>query len=111
MAAHILQLGCTIACPHQGQASVVAGTSKTKVDGKFALLVNDTATIAGCTFTLPSGSPSPCLTIRWTGPATKTKVSGTPVLLETSVALCLNAAQAPQGTATISGVQTKVSGT
>ena len=111
MGAHILQLGCTIACPHQGQASVVPGNSKTKVDGKFALLVNDTATIAGCPFQSAPATPSPCLTIRWSGPATKTKVNGTPVLLETSVGLCLNAAQVPQGTATISGIQTKVSGT
>jgi hypothetical protein len=109
MGAHILQLGCTIACPHQGQATVVPGNQKVKVDGKFALLVNDTATIAGCIFNV-SGVASPCLKIQWSMPATKVKVSGTPVLLETSIGLCLNAAQAPQGPASISGVQTKVSG-
>jgi len=109
MAAHILQLGCTITCPHQGQATVVSGNQKTKADGQFALLATDTATIAGCTFNI-SGTPSPCLTIQWTMPATRVKVSGTPVLLETSIGLCLSAASAPQGTATISGVQTKVSG-
>jgi hypothetical protein len=108
--AHILQLGCTIACPHQGQASPVPGNTKMKVDGAFALLVNDTMPIAGCTFNV-SGSPSPCLTIRWTMPAMKVKVDGTPVLLDSSIGLCLNPAQAPQGTATISGAQTKVSAT
>jgi len=108
--AQILQLGCTISCPHQGQANPVPGNSKVKVDGAFALLVNDTMPIAACTFTV-GPNPSPCLTIRWTMPATKVKVNGTPVLLDSSIGLCLNAAQAPQGTATISGAQTKVSGT
>ncbi|HYK05712.1 MAG TPA: hypothetical protein VE974_28440 [Thermoanaerobaculia bacterium] len=108
--AHVLQFGCTIACPHQGQASVPApSNSSTKVDGKFALLVSDVFVVAGCTF-VSGSTPNPCLTLRWSGPATKVKVKGTAVLLETSVAECLNAAQAPQGVAQISGVQTKVSG-
>ncbi len=108
--AQILQMGCTITCPHQGQASPVPGNTKTKVDGNFALLVSDTMTIAGCTFMI-GNTPSPCLTIRWSLPAMKVKVDGTPVLLDSSVGLCLSAAQAPQGSASISGAQTKVSGT
>jgi hypothetical protein len=111
MAAGILQMGCTIQCPHGGQATAVPTNSKVKVDGAFALLPTDTFTIAGCSFTLPGPSPSPCLTIQWSAEATKVKVSGTGVLLETSIGLCKAATQAPQGPATISGVQTKVKGT
>jgi hypothetical protein len=109
MGANILDMGCTIKCPHGGQATVVPGNSRVKVGGNFALLATDTMTIAGCTFNV-SGAPVPCVTIQWTAPATRDTVNGTPVLLQTSVGLCLNAASAPQGTAIVSGVQTKVSG-
>lgn len=106
----ILNQGCTIMCPHGGQATVVPGNTRVKVGGGFALLATDTFIVAGCPFTVPPGSPMPCLTIQWTAPATRDTVSGTPVLLQTSVGLCLNATNAPQGTAIVSGVQPRVTG-
>jgi hypothetical protein len=111
MASAILQLGCTIQCPHGGQASAVPSNSKVKVDGAFALLPTDTFIIAGCSFTLPPSVPSPCLTIQWLGEATKVKINGTGPLLESSTGLCKAATQAPQGQASISGAQTKVKAT
>jgi hypothetical protein len=108
MGAAILQQGCTIQCPHGGQATVVAGNTKVKVDGAPALLPSDTFTIAGCPFTLPPGTPSPCVTIQWSAEATKAKINGTGPLLDTSVGLCKAATQAVQGPATVSGAQTKV---
>jgi hypothetical protein len=109
MGANILDLGCTIKCPHGGQATVVPGNLQVKVGGNLALLATDTMIIAGCSFNV-SGAPVPCVTIEWTAPATRDSVNSTPVLLQTSVGLCLNATNAPQGTAIVSGVQTKVSG-
>ncbi len=111
MAAAILQMGCTIQCPHGGQASVVPTNTRVKVDGAFALLPNDTFLIAGCPFTLPPSTPSPCLTIQWSAEAVRVKVTGTGPLLETSVGLCKAATGAVQGPATVSGAQTKVKGT
>ena len=111
MASAILQMGCTIQCPHGGSASAVPSNSKVKVDGAFALLPNDTFIIAGCSFTLPPGTPSPCLTIQWLGEATKVKINGTGPLLESSTGLCKAATQAPQGQASISGAQTTVKAT
>jgi hypothetical protein len=111
MASAILQMGCTIQCPHGGQATAVPSNTKVKVDGAAALLPTDTFTIAGCSFTLPPGTPSPCLTIQWLGEATKVKINGTGPLLESSTGLCKAATQAPQGTASISGAQTKVKAT
>ncbi len=108
MGAAILQFGCTIQCPHGGRATVVAGNTRVKVDGAFALLPTDVFTIAGCPFTLPPATPSPCLTIQWMGEAIRVKISGTGPLLETSIGLCKAATQAVQGPATISGVQHKV---
>ncbi len=108
MGAAILQQGCTIQCPHGGQAAVVPANARVKVDGAFALLPTDVFTIAGCPFTLPGGVPSPCMTIQWLGEATRVKIEGTGPLLETSVGLCKAATQAVQGTALVSGSQTKV---
>ena len=111
MASAILQMGCTIQCPHGGQTTAVPSNTKVKVDGAFALLPTDTFIIAGCSFTLPPGTPSPCLTIQWLGEAMKVKINGTGPLLESSTGLCKAATQAPQGPASVSGAQTKVKAT
>jgi hypothetical protein len=103
----ILDAGATIMCPHGGGATVVPRSTRVSLGGKPPLLVDDVATIAGCPFNV-SGAPSPCLAIRWLMPATRVSVESSPVLLASSVGLCVNAAQAPQGTAVVSGVQTRV---
>jgi hypothetical protein len=110
MPSAILQMGCTIQCPHGGQATAVPSNTKVKVDGAFALLPSDTFTIAGCSFMI-GNVPSPCLTIQWLGEATKVKINGTGPLLESSTGLCKAGTQAPQGSASISGAQTKVKAT
>ena len=84
--------------------------SRVKVGGGFALLTSDTFPIAGCPFTI-GPAPHPCVTIQWMLPAVRVKVNGTPVLLETSVGLCMAADQVPQGAAIVSGVQIRVKGT
>jgi hypothetical protein len=110
MGAFILQLGVTIQCPHGGQGTVVNTNTRVKVGGGFALLSTDTCTIAGCPLNV-SGAPHPCVTVQWQSPAQKVKVMGKPVLLQTSTGMCKAADQAVQGTAIVSGVQTKVKGT
>jgi hypothetical protein len=68
---------------------------------------SDLHIVAGCAFNV-SGAPSPCVTIAWSAGSAKVKVNGTPVLTQTSVGLCKNAAGAPQGVAIIGNTQTKV---
>lgn len=109
MGAGILDFGCTIQCPHGGQATVTTSNTDVKVGGNLALLATDVMTISGCTFNVGT-TLVPCVTIQWSMPATRNTVSKTPVLLETSIGMCLNAASAPQGVAIVNGVQTKVSG-
>ena len=41
-------------------------------------------------------------------PSVSLQISGTPVVLSTSVGLCMNPAGVPQGPANVSGFQTKV---
>ena len=110
MGAYVLQLGCTIQCPHGGLTNVVTSNSRVKVGGNFALLVTDTFTITGCPFVTPGGNPHPCVTIQWQNEAKKVKVTGKPVLLQSSIGLCKAADQVVQGTAIITGFQTRVTG-
>jgi hypothetical protein len=105
----IVDAGATITCPHGGQVQVVPRATRVRLGGNPPLLVDDVATVAGCAFNV-SGAPSPCLQVRWTMPAMRVKAGGSPVLLSTSIGLCVNAAGAPQGPATVLGHQTRVHG-
>ncbi len=106
----MLTTATVASCPHGGQASFTAGQNSFLADGAPVLVVTDTTTISGCPFTI-GNTPSPCLTVRWLGPATRVTAAGTPVLVESSIGLCLSPASAPQGSLQISQVQRKVSAT
>jgi hypothetical protein len=107
MPGYILDSGVTISCPHGGQASVTPSATRATLGGKAPLVVDDVTTISGCSFNV-SGSPSPCLSVEWQLPALRVEVESKAVLLSTSIGMCMNAAQAPQGTALVTGFQTKV---
>jgi hypothetical protein len=107
--AFLLDAATQIACPHGGQGVAVPSNQRVLLGGSPALVATDIVTIAGCSFNV-SGAPSPCLTVQWMAPANRVTVGGTPALLSSSVALCMNAASAPQGTGLLSGFQTKVQG-
>ena len=109
MGAPVLQLGCTIKCPHGGMANVANTNTRVKVGGNYALLSTDAYTIAGCPFTVGT-KPQPCVAIQWQSEARRVKVAGGPVLLQTSIGLCKSAEQVVQGTALVTGVQTRVKG-
>lgn len=110
MAAAMLQLGCTIQCPHGGMVNPVTANSRVRAGGAFVLLVSDTFPVAGCPFTLPGPKPSPCVLVQWQLPAQRVTVNGQAVLLETSIGLCKSAEGLVQGTALVSGVQTSAKG-
>jgi hypothetical protein len=105
----ILTSASTVMCPHGGQALLLTTNTVALIDGSPALLQTDVHPIVGCPFTPVAYSP--CLTIRWITAATQTLVQQVPVLLQSSVGLCVNAAQAPQGTAIVVQVQQKAKGT
>lgn len=105
----LLDAGATITCPHAGTASMTPRITKVKLGGQPPLVVDDVVTITGCSLNI-SGAPSPCLQVQWQMPALRVKVESSAVLLDTSVGLCVNAASAPQGTALVSGFQTRVQG-
>ena len=91
-------------CPHGGQANVITTNTRVKGGTRFLLRVTDTFIIAGCPFVIGT-VPSPCITVRWLNESKKVKVTGAPVLLESSVGLCQSAAGVPQGILMKMGVQ------
>ena len=105
----LLTTTSTVVCPHFGMATLTTSNTKALVDGAPVLLLTDMHTIAGCPFA-PGGVPSPCLTIRWVTGATQSRIGQIPALLQTSVGLCLNVAQAPQGPAVVVQTQTTALG-
>ena len=105
----LLTTTSTVMCPHAGQAILTTSDTQALVDGAPVLLLTDQHTIVGCTFA-PGGVPSPCVTIQWITGATQSLIGGIPALLQTSVGLCLNAFQAPQGPAIVVQTQTKAMG-
>lgn len=105
----LLDAGATITCPHAGTAKVTPRATRVSLGGQPPLLVDDVVTITGCSLNI-SGAPSPCLQVQWLLPAMRVKVESSAVLLDSSVGLCVNAASAPQGTALVTGFQTRVQG-
>jgi hypothetical protein len=71
---------------------------------------SDTFTIAGCPFTLPSGTPHPCMTVQWVKSTLRCKAAGDFALAQDSIGMCLAADQAPQGTVLIQSTQPRASG-
>ena len=104
----ILTTTSTVMCPHGGLAQLLTTNTEALLDGAPALLQADVHPIVGCPFTPVAYSP--CVSIRWITGATQTAVRNVPVLLQTSVGLCLNAAQVPQGTAIVVQVQSRAKG-
>lgn len=108
MGSYVLTSRATIMCPHGGSATVTPTSVKVAIDGDPPLRLGDVSTIAGCPFTIGT-TPSPCVRIEWMMPAARVTVEGAAPLTHTSVGLCLSGASAPQGTALVSGFQTRVS--
>jgi hypothetical protein len=105
----LLTTTAIVICPHAGQALLLPSQTEAVVRGAPVLLQTERHPIVGCVFA-PGGVPSPCLSIQWVTAALKAKVHQIPVLLQTSVGLCLNAAQAPQGAAIVVQTQTEALG-
>lgn len=107
MPGFVLHQGMTITCPHGGTGTLVPSVGNVTVARKPVAVEGDTTTVAGCAFNV-AGAPSPCVRVQWMLAATRFTAAGHPVLLSSSVGLCVNAGGAPQGTAIVTGYQTKV---
>jgi len=104
-----LTTAATIMCTHGGQATLSTANQKVKA-GAAVLLESDVHTVAGCAFTVPPGTPMPCVRIEWAAGASSVKVNGGKPLVMSSVGKCLNASGAPQGVAIVVPGQVKARG-
>jgi hypothetical protein len=75
-----------------------------------AATMADQYLIAGCVFNV-AGAPHPCVRVQWLVPAVRVTASLMPLILQTSVGLCLAADQVPQGPPVVSSTQPRVLGT
>ncbi len=107
-AGFVLTKGSVILCPHGGMVThAPASFSGEFINGELPLLLNDIYTVAGCP-NISGGGASPCMRVIWTTASTSYFIGGVPVLIHTSVGLCLSASGAPQGPAIIASFQTVV---
>lgn len=106
----LLDATSQITCAHGAPCKHMPAQQRVKILGMPALVATDVNSIAGCAFALPGPTASPCVTVQWIVPATRVKVMGQPVVLQTSTGLCKAATQAPQGAPLITVVQARVQG-
>ena len=88
-----LTQGGTVLCLHGGQSQPTAPLPRVLFSGQPAIGQTTTYTVAGCPFTLPSGTPSPCVTATWVVAAVRVRSGGAPLVLQDSSAVCV-----PNGT-------------
>ena len=107
---YLLTTSSVVQCPHGIPAQHVPTQVRVKVMGAPVLTVSDVGMVTGCPFTLPPPKPSPCVTVQWLVGASRVRVMGVPVLLQTSQGLCKSPEQAPQGPPIAQAIQPRVKG-
>jgi len=89
MGSPILTMAASIMCPHGGQAIPVPQNPTVLIMGSPVLVMTDVFMVVGCAFVIPPGVPAPCVNIQWTTPAVSVTVNNIPVLLASSIGLCI----------------------
>lgn len=108
--AGLLTSASVLMCPHGGTVTASTSGPRPTAGGTPILLATDPCTVAGCSFTLPPSTPSPCVLVQWTVTNLDTTANEVPTLGEGSVGLCIGALGAPQGSVIVSTTQSQVTG-
>jgi len=104
--AYLLNESATGTCSHGGSATPIVGNPRVKIAGSAVLTVMSQLSIAGCSNNPTGSSPLPCLIALFALGATRVKVMGMAVLLDSS-----SPTNIPTGASTtISEPQTRVKG-
>ncbi len=93
----LFEMNTSMQCPHGAKVMHPPSQTRVRINQGFALTVADKGLVSGCPFALPNGKPSPCVTVEWSAPAVRVKLSGQPALLASSIGLCKSPEQAAQG--------------
>jgi hypothetical protein len=110
MAGGLLTTMSKLQCPHGGTVQIISSNTQVKAGTVPLALSSDTFTVMGCPFQIPATPPipSPCVTVRWVMVDLRSKSDQGATLSQSSVGLCLSAAQVPQGPVSIVRTQTTV---
>ena len=100
MSGTILTTASVLICPHGGSVQAITSNVQVLAAGAPVLRSSDTFVVAGCPFVI-GVKPSPCLTVQWIVADVRGQAAGGATLSQSSVGLCLNDLQAPQGVAVI----------
>jgi len=103
----LFHVGAVAMCPHGGQVTTISADTRVLASGMQVALATDQFMVAGCVFTLPSGTPQPCVTVQWTAPTARTLVNGQPAITALSTGICIAANGVPNGPATVVSTQTR----
>ena len=111
MAGNTVTVDSTLQCPHGGQVQIITTNTRAKAGGGYIATMADTFVVSGCSFQIPAAVPipSPCVTVQWLVPDMRVTVNGSVTISQSSVGLCLSAAQLPQGPVIVANSQTNVS--
>jgi hypothetical protein len=109
MPAPVVHVGAVTLCPHGGPVTEIPSAPRVLLSGMPAATMADQYLVAGCAFS--PGAPHPCVRVQWVVPAVRVTASLMPLILQTSVGLCLAVDQAPQGPPIVSSTQPRVLGT
>jgi hypothetical protein len=104
----MLNAASQLLCPHGGTVTLFPSNARVRANGQPVVTFSDQALIVGCVFTV-GVVPSPCVRVQWVSSDTRTRAGSVPTLSVSSVGLCLNAAQVPQGPVVVLQTQTRVS--
>ena len=110
MAGNAITDSSSLQCPHGGTVQIITTNTRVSADGGFMATGTDTFVISGCPFQIPATPPipSPCVTVQWVVPDTRVRVNGSPTVSQSSVGICMSAAQLPQGPVVVGGGQVRV---
>ena len=91
MSSPIVHYGATVNCFHQGLAQPLVLSPRVLVSGQQIVTLVTPYDVIGCA--LASGSTPPCVAAQWVTGATRVLASGSPVIIQTSQAICVPTGQ------------------
>lgn len=88
MPGFILHQGAVVQCTHLAPAQPINTVPNVLVNGLPIVVQTSLYGITGCPYP-PTGTPTPCVDVRWLTASTRVTSFGTPVLLMDSQSNCL----------------------
>jgi hypothetical protein len=100
----LVHVGATVTCAHGGQAQPTVPNPRVTVMGQPTVTIAAPYVVAGCALPPPPAANGPCVTGQWTVGSVRVTSNGQPLVILSSIAVCV-----PTGTPLlIAATQTRV---